>query len=102
MPFDDANLAKEYGGFMSDYFTTTYGEQENLFFAKTSRIYWTNMTQINSEIANIRPEWVQYYCDRASEYNECFRQGRYDRGEDYRQQRFNEVAEIESALIEDD
>ncbi len=35
MPFDDANLAKEYDEFMSDYFTTTYGEQETLFFAKT-------------------------------------------------------------------
>jgi ribosomal protein S18 acetylase RimI-like enzyme len=35
MPFDDADLAKEYEGFMSDYFTTTYGEQEELFFAKT-------------------------------------------------------------------
>jgi ribosomal protein S18 acetylase RimI-like enzyme len=35
MPFDDANLAKEYEGFMSDYFTTTYGGQEELFFAKT-------------------------------------------------------------------
>jgi ribosomal protein S18 acetylase RimI-like enzyme len=35
MPFDDADLAKEYEGFMSDYFTTTYGGQEELFFAKT-------------------------------------------------------------------
>ena len=35
MPFDDANLAKEYDGFMSDYFTTTYGGKEELFFAKT-------------------------------------------------------------------
>jgi ribosomal protein S18 acetylase RimI-like enzyme len=35
MPFDDASLAKEYEGFMSDYFTTTYGGQEELFFAKT-------------------------------------------------------------------
>ena len=35
MPFDDANLAKEYEGFMSDYFTTTYGDKEELFFAKT-------------------------------------------------------------------
>jgi ribosomal protein S18 acetylase RimI-like enzyme len=35
MPFDDANLAKEYEGFMSDYFTTTYGGKEELFFAKT-------------------------------------------------------------------
>jgi ribosomal protein S18 acetylase RimI-like enzyme len=35
MPFDDADLAKEYEGFMSDYFITTYGGQEELFFAKT-------------------------------------------------------------------
>ena len=35
MPFDDANLAQEYDGFMSDYFTTTYGGKEELFFAKT-------------------------------------------------------------------
>jgi ribosomal protein S18 acetylase RimI-like enzyme len=35
MPFDDANLAKEYEGFMSDYFTTTYGGKEELFFART-------------------------------------------------------------------
>jgi ribosomal protein S18 acetylase RimI-like enzyme len=35
MPFDDADLAKKYEGFMSDYFTTTYGGKEELFFAKT-------------------------------------------------------------------
>ncbi len=35
MPFDDADLAIEYDGFMSDYFTTTYGGKEELFFAKT-------------------------------------------------------------------
>jgi ribosomal protein S18 acetylase RimI-like enzyme len=35
IPFDNADLAKEYDGFMSDYFTTTYGGQEELFFAKT-------------------------------------------------------------------
>jgi ribosomal protein S18 acetylase RimI-like enzyme len=35
MPFDDSDLAKEYEGFMSDYFTTTYGGKEELFFAKT-------------------------------------------------------------------
>lgn len=35
MPFDDADLAKEYEGFMSDYFTTDYGGKEELFFAKT-------------------------------------------------------------------
>jgi ribosomal protein S18 acetylase RimI-like enzyme len=35
MPFDNPDLAKEYEGFMSDYFTTTYGGKEELFFAKT-------------------------------------------------------------------
>jgi ribosomal protein S18 acetylase RimI-like enzyme len=35
MPFDTADMAKEYDGFMSDYFTTTYGGKEELFFAKT-------------------------------------------------------------------
>jgi ribosomal protein S18 acetylase RimI-like enzyme len=35
MPFDDVNLATEYAGFMSDYFTTTYGGKEELFFANT-------------------------------------------------------------------
>jgi ribosomal protein S18 acetylase RimI-like enzyme len=35
MPFDDADLAKKYKGFMSDYFTTTYGGKEELFFTKT-------------------------------------------------------------------
>jgi ribosomal protein S18 acetylase RimI-like enzyme len=35
MPFDTVDLAKEYEGFMSDYFTMTYGGKEELFFAKT-------------------------------------------------------------------
>jgi GNAT superfamily N-acetyltransferase len=35
MPFDDADLAKEYDEFMSDYFTTTYGGKAELFFTKT-------------------------------------------------------------------
>lgn len=35
MPFDDAELAQEYDSFMSDYFTTTYGGKEELFFSKT-------------------------------------------------------------------
>ncbi|KAM3095861.1 hypothetical protein ACKFKF_24025 [Phormidesmis sp. 146-12] len=34
MPFDDADLAKGYEGFMSDYFTTTYGGKEELFLPK--------------------------------------------------------------------
>ena len=42
---------------------------------------------------------IQYYRDRASEYDEWFfRQGRYDRGEAHRQQWFAEVAEVEVAL----
>jgi ribosomal protein S18 acetylase RimI-like enzyme len=35
MPFDDADLAKEYDEFMSDYFTATYSGKEELFFTKT-------------------------------------------------------------------
>ena len=35
MPFDDADLAKKYEDFMSDYFITTYGGKEKFFFAKT-------------------------------------------------------------------
>jgi ribosomal protein S18 acetylase RimI-like enzyme len=35
MPFDRPDVAKEYDGFMSDYFTMTYGGKEELFFAKT-------------------------------------------------------------------
>jgi ribosomal protein S18 acetylase RimI-like enzyme len=35
MPFDDADLAKKYEGFISDYFTMTYGGKAELFFAKT-------------------------------------------------------------------
>ena len=35
MPFDRPDLAKEYDGFMTDYFTATYGGKEELFFAKT-------------------------------------------------------------------
>jgi ribosomal protein S18 acetylase RimI-like enzyme len=35
MPFDDADLAREYDGFMSEYFNTTYASKAELFFAKT-------------------------------------------------------------------
>jgi ribosomal protein S18 acetylase RimI-like enzyme len=35
MPFDNAELAQEYNGFMSEYFALTYGGKEDLFFAKT-------------------------------------------------------------------
>jgi hypothetical protein len=47
----------------------------------------------------ILQEQVQYYCERASEYDEWFfRQGRYYRGENHRQQWFSEVTEVEEAL----
>jgi ubiquinone/menaquinone biosynthesis C-methylase UbiE len=50
-------------------------------------------------ISDILQEQVQYYRERASEYEEWFfRQGRYDRGENHRQQWFSEVSEIEAAL----
>lgn len=49
--------------------------------------------------SDILQEQVQYYRERASEYDEWFlRQGRYDRGEPHRQQWFAEVAEVETAL----
>jgi SAM-dependent methyltransferase len=49
--------------------------------------------------ADILQEQVQYYRERAFEYDEWFfRQGRYDRGENHRQQWFSEITEIEEAL----
>jgi 2-polyprenyl-3-methyl-5-hydroxy-6-metoxy-1,4-benzoquinol methylase len=49
---------------------------------------------------NILQEQIQYYRDRATEYDEWFfRQGRYDRGEAHRQQWFAEIAEVEAALF---
>jgi demethylmenaquinone methyltransferase/2-methoxy-6-polyprenyl-1,4-benzoquinol methylase len=48
---------------------------------------------------DILREQIEYYRQRASEYDEWFfRQGRYDRGEEHRQQWFFEVAEVETAL----
>jgi ribosomal protein S18 acetylase RimI-like enzyme len=35
MPFDRPDIADEYDGFMTDYFTMTYGGKEELFFAQT-------------------------------------------------------------------
>lgn len=35
MPFDEAGLTEEYDRFMTDFFNTTYGGKEDLFFAKT-------------------------------------------------------------------
>jgi GNAT superfamily N-acetyltransferase len=35
MPFDNPELAKEYEGFMTDFFRTVYGGKEEMFFAKT-------------------------------------------------------------------
>jgi 2-polyprenyl-3-methyl-5-hydroxy-6-metoxy-1,4-benzoquinol methylase len=50
-------------------------------------------------MSDILQEQVQYYRERASEYDEWFfRQGRYDRGENHRQQWFSEVAEVEEVL----
>ena len=44
-------------------------------------------------------EQIQYYRERASEYDEWFlRQGRYDRGDDHAKQWFTEVAEVQSEL----
>ncbi len=49
--------------------------------------------------SDILQEQVQYYRERASEYDEWFfRQGRYDRGEEHRQQWFSEVSEVEAVL----
>jgi demethylmenaquinone methyltransferase/2-methoxy-6-polyprenyl-1,4-benzoquinol methylase len=48
---------------------------------------------------DILKEQIQSYRDRASEYDEWFfRQGRYDRGEEHRQQWFKEIGEVETAL----
>lgn len=35
MPFDDAATAQEYESFMTEFFQTTYGRKEDLFFAAT-------------------------------------------------------------------
>jgi len=44
-------------------------------------------------------EQIQYYKDRASEYDEWFlRQGRYDRGPDFKNKWFKEVIKIKEAL----
>jgi demethylmenaquinone methyltransferase/2-methoxy-6-polyprenyl-1,4-benzoquinol methylase len=44
-------------------------------------------------------EQLQYYRERAGEYDEWFfRQGRYDRGSEHRDQWFGEVAIVEAAL----
>jgi 2-polyprenyl-3-methyl-5-hydroxy-6-metoxy-1,4-benzoquinol methylase len=49
---------------------------------------------------NILQEQIQYYRDRATEYDQWFfRQGRYDRGEAHRQQWSAEIAEVEAALF---
>jgi SAM-dependent methyltransferase len=48
---------------------------------------------------DILQEQVQYYRDRAPEYDQWFfRQGRYDRGEAHRQQWLAEAAVAEAAL----
>lgn len=48
---------------------------------------------------DILDEQVQYYRERAAEYDEWFfRQGRYDRGKEHRQQWFSEISEVKVAL----
>jgi 2-polyprenyl-3-methyl-5-hydroxy-6-metoxy-1,4-benzoquinol methylase len=48
---------------------------------------------------NILQEQIQYYRERATEYDQWFfRQGRYDRGEQHRQQWLAEISEVETAL----
>jgi SAM-dependent methyltransferase len=50
--------------------------------------------------SDILQEQIDYYRDRAPEYDEWFfRQGRYDRGEAHREQWFAEISEVESALF---
>jgi SAM-dependent methyltransferase len=52
-----------------------------------------------SKSADLLQEQIEYYRERALEYDEWFfRQGRYDRGEAHRQQWFTEVAEVEELL----
>jgi SAM-dependent methyltransferase len=52
-----------------------------------------------SKSDNLLQEQIEYYRERASEYDEWFfRQGRYDRGEAHRQQWFAEIAEVEAFL----
>jgi len=52
-----------------------------------------------SESAELLQEQIEYYRERALEYDEWFfRQGRYDRGEAHRQQWVAEVAEVEEFL----
>ena len=52
---------------------------------------------------SILNEQIQYYRARAPEYDELYyRQGRYDRGEAHRRQWFNEIAQVQSALREEE
>ncbi|MFB2880948.1 class I SAM-dependent methyltransferase [Floridanema aerugineum] len=54
---------------------------------------------LESMSVDILQEQIQYYRERASEYDEWFfREGRYDRGEQHRRQWFSEVFEVEAAL----
>ena len=54
---------------------------------------------IDDGAPTILDEQIAYYRARASEYDEWFlRQGRYDRGEEHRQQWFAEVNTVEAAL----
>ncbi|BAZ37103.1 hypothetical protein NIES4101_30240 [Calothrix sp. NIES-4101] len=50
-------------------------------------------------IDNIIQQQINYYCARASEYDEWFyRQGRYDRGEEINKRWFQEVDIVKNAL----
>jgi 2-polyprenyl-3-methyl-5-hydroxy-6-metoxy-1,4-benzoquinol methylase len=50
---------------------------------------------------DILQEQIEYYHQRASEYDEWFlRQGRYDRGEIHRQQWFSEVSQVKKAFFD--
>jgi 2-polyprenyl-3-methyl-5-hydroxy-6-metoxy-1,4-benzoquinol methylase len=52
-----------------------------------------------SKSVNLLQEQIEYYRERASEYDEWFfRQGRYDRGEAHRKQWFTEITEVETFL----
>lgn len=48
MPFDDMKSAKEYNGFMTEYFNDVYGSKEDLFFQKCLFVCDKNDTPIGT------------------------------------------------------
>lgn len=48
MPFDDVKSAKEYNGFMTEYFNDVYGSKEDLFFQKCLFVCDKNDTPIGT------------------------------------------------------